>query len=154
MDVHKSQWRKPLLCREYYFFATENSRYFKLCSKTKGCSKKTNNAYLHLLQAQVDLRSTLCNWLLNRKFENENSKSLKRADKCVQSETVVPLSPQNENKVKSNVSPLPATVTAITENGGIITSLGSSLKIRIIIEIYGKGLELTDACNTTRVGQL
>ena len=122
--------------------------------KDKGLLKKTNNAYLHLLQAQVDLRSTLCNWLLNRKFENENSKSLKRADKCVQSETVVPLSPQNENKVKSNVSPLPATVTAITENGGIITSLGSSLKIRIIIEIYGKGLELTDACNTTRVGQL
>ena len=26
-------------CREYYFLATENSRYFTLCSKTKGYSK-------------------------------------------------------------------------------------------------------------------
>ena len=56
-----------------------------------------------------------------------------------------------ENKVKSNVSPWQATVKAITANGGIITSSGSSLEIRIIV-IYGKGLELTDACNTTRVG--
>ena len=52
----------------------------------------------HLLQAQVDPRSTLCNWLFNRQFENENSQSLKRPDKCVQSETGVLLSPQNENK--------------------------------------------------------
>ena len=52
----------------------------------------------HLLQAQVDPRSTLCNWLFNRQFENENSQSLKRPDKCVQSEMGVLLSPQNENK--------------------------------------------------------
>ena len=67
-------------------------------------------------------------WLLNRQFENENSQSLKRPDKCVQSETVVPLSPKNENKVKSNVSPWLATFTAIIPNGRIITSSGSSLK--------------------------
>ena len=40
MNVHSSQGREPLLCREYYFFSTENSRYFKLCSKIKGYSKK------------------------------------------------------------------------------------------------------------------
>ena len=55
------------------------------------------------------------------------------------SQKTVPLSPQNKNKVKSNVSPWVATVTAITANGGIITSSGSSLKIRIIV-IYMKGL--------------
>ena len=83
--------------------------------------------------------STLCNWLFNRQFQNENSQSLKGPDKCVQSETVVPLSPQNETKVKSNVSPSLASVTAVTTNGGIITSSGSSLKIRVIV-IYMKGL--------------
>ena len=34
----------------------------------------------------------------NRQFANENSHSKKRFDKYVQSETVVPLSPKNENK--------------------------------------------------------
>ena len=114
--------------------------------KDKKLLKKTNNAYLLLLQAPLDPRSTLCNWLFNRQFENEKSQSLKRHYKCVQLETVVPLSPQNENKVKSDVSRWLATVTAITANGGIITSLGSRLKIRIIV-IHGKGF----ACNTTRV---
>ena len=57
------------------------------------------NGYLHLLQAQVDPRSTLCNRLFNRKFKNENSQSLKWPDKCIESEMVEPLSPQNENKV-------------------------------------------------------
>ena len=52
--------------------------------KDKGLVKKTNNAYLHVLQAEVDSRlSTLCNRLLNRKFKNDNSQSLKRPDKCV-----------------------------------------------------------------------
>ena len=64
------------------------------------CSVVNDNACLHLLQAHEDPRSTLCNWLFNRQFENENSHSLKRFDKCVQSETVVPLSPKNENKKK------------------------------------------------------
>ena len=40
VDVYKSQWRECLLCREYDFFATENSGYFKLSSKTKGQTKK------------------------------------------------------------------------------------------------------------------
>ena len=62
-------------------------------------TQKMYNGYLHLLQAQVDPRSTLCNWLFNRKFKNENSQSLKWPDKCIQSEMVEPLSPQNENKV-------------------------------------------------------
>ena len=35
-----SQWREPLLCREYFFLATENSWYLKLSSKTKGYTKK------------------------------------------------------------------------------------------------------------------
>ena len=54
---------------------------------------KTNNAYFHLLQAQVDPRSTLCNGLFNRQFENEDSQSVKWPDNYVQSETIVPLSP-------------------------------------------------------------
>ena len=37
-----------LLCREYYFLDTENSRYFKLSSKTRGHTKR-NNEYLYLL---------------------------------------------------------------------------------------------------------
>ena len=96
-------------------------------------TQKTNNAYLHLLQAQVDPRSTLCNWLLNRQFENKNSQSLK------------PLSPQNENKVKSNVSPWLATVTTITANGGIITSSGSSLHRGTQQEYSSKPLKLNIA---------
>ena len=96
-------------------------------------TQKTNNAYLHLLQAQVDPRSTLCNWLLNRQFENKNSQSLK------------PLSPQNENKVKSNVSPWLATVTTITANGGIIASSGSSLHRGTQQEYSSKPLKLNIA---------
>ena len=80
--------------------------------KDEGLTQKTNNAYLHRLEAQVDPRSTLSNWLFNRQFENENSQSLKQPDKCVQSKTVVLLSPQSESKVKSNVSPWLATFTA------------------------------------------
>ena len=95
--------------------------------------------------AQQDPRSTLSNWLLNRQFENKNSQSLKRPDKCVQSETVVPLSPQNENKVKSNVSPWLATVTTITANGGIITSSGSSLHRGTQQEYSSKPLKLNIA---------
>ena len=93
----------------------------------------------------MDPRSTLCNWLLNRQFENKNSQSLKRPDKCVQSETVVPLSPQNENKVKSNVSPWLETVTTITANGGIITSSGSSLHRGTQQEYSSKPLQLNIA---------
>ena len=71
-------------------------------AQTKRDAQKTNyNMYLHLLQAHVDPRSTLCNWLFNGQFENENSHSLKRPNKCVQLETVVPLSPENENKNKA-----------------------------------------------------
>ena len=50
--------------------------------------------------AHVEPSSPLCKWLFDRQFENENSQSLKRAEKCVQAETVVPLSPKNENKKK------------------------------------------------------
>ena len=74
------------------------------CMLLRCCSVVNDNAYLHLLLAHVDPRSTLCNWLFNRQFENENSHSLKRFDKCVQSETVVPLSPKNKNKKKTESS--------------------------------------------------
>ena len=40
VEVYKSQRKEPLLCREYYFLATENSRYFELSSKTNGQTKK------------------------------------------------------------------------------------------------------------------
>ena len=86
--------------------------------------------------SKVDPRSTLCNWLFNRKFESENSQSLKRRGKCVQSGKVRHKTKTNS---ESNVSPWKATATAITANGAIITSSGSSLKIRIIV-IYMKGL--------------
>ena len=68
----------------------------------------------------------------NRQYKTEDSQSLKRPDKCVKSETVVPLSPQNEKKVKRNVSSWLATVMAITANGAENKPSVSSLKIRII----------------------
>ena len=54
--------------------------------------------------------------LLKKKNKQSISSSPSSTSGSVQSETV-PLSPQNENKVKSNVSPWVATVTAITANG-------------------------------------
>ena len=47
MDVLKSLGREPLLCREYFFLATQNSRYFKLSSKAKGHTKKKQKIRLY-----------------------------------------------------------------------------------------------------------
>ena len=47
----------PLFCREYYFFAKENSRYFKLYSKTRATQKRNNVYLLISFKAQVDPRS-------------------------------------------------------------------------------------------------
>ena len=44
-----------LLCREYYFLDTENSRYFILSSKTRGHTKRSN-ASLKLLSLSVASR--------------------------------------------------------------------------------------------------
>ena len=90
---------EPLLCLDYSFLLQKTADNLNYAQRQRD-AQKTNNMYLHLLQAHVDPRSTLCNWLFNRQFENENSHSLKRPDKCVQSETIVPLSPENENKKK------------------------------------------------------
>ena len=90
----------PLLCRDYSFLPQKTADNLNHVQRQRDAQKKNYNMYLHLLQAHVDQRSTLCNWLFNGQFENENSHSLKRSDKCVQSETVVPLSPENENKKK------------------------------------------------------
>ena len=90
---------EPLLCLDYSFLpqkTADNLNY----TQRKRDAQKTNNMYLHLLQAHVDPTSTLCNWLFNGQFEKENSHSLKRPNKCVQSETVVPLWPESENKKK------------------------------------------------------
>ena len=136
---------ESLFCAASITFLPQKTEDILNYAQRQRATQKTNNAYLHLLQAQVDPRSTLCNWLLNRQFENENSQSLKRPDKCVQSDTVVPLSPQNENKVKSNVSLWLATVTTITANGGIITSSGSSLYRGTQQEYSSKPLKLNIA---------
>ena len=78
---------------------TRNQQIFKLSSK-KRVTRKTSNVYLHPLQAQADPRSTLCNWLLNSQFKNENPQSLKRPAICVQSEMVVPLWSQRKQLLK------------------------------------------------------
>ena len=124
--------RASLFATSITFLPQKTAAILNYAQRQRATQKK-NNAYLHLHQAQVDPISTLCKWLFKRQFENENSQSLK----CVQSElteTLVPLSPQNEDKVKRSVSSLLATVKAITANGGIITSSGC------IIVIYMKGL--------------
>ena len=86
-----------LLCREYSFLPQKTADNLNYSQRQRD-AQKTNNAYLHLLQLHMDPRSTLCNWLFNRQFKNENSHSLKQPDKCVQLETAVPLSPKNKNK--------------------------------------------------------
>ena len=112
--------------------------------KRQRATQKRKNVYPHLLQAQVGPRSTLCNWLLtcDSQFENENSQSLKPGLTNASSQKpVIHLSPQKEKKVKINVAPWLAPVTAINAKGELITSSRSSLKIRIIV-IYMKGLGL------------
>ena len=85
-------------------------------------TQKTNNAYLHLVQAQVADKTRISPNPWNGPI------------KSFQSWTVVLLSPQNENKGKSNVSPWLETFSAITANAeGIITSSGFSLRIRITV---------------------
>ena len=90
---------EPLLCLDYSFLPQKTADNLNYAQRKRD-AQKTNNMYLHLLQAHVDPTSTLCNWLFNGQFEKENSHSLKRPNKCVQSETVVPLSPESENKKK------------------------------------------------------
>ena len=92
---------EPLLCLDYSFLPQKTADNLNYAQRKRDAQKTNYNMYLHLLQAHVDPTSTLCNWLFNGQFEKENSHSLKRPNKCVQLQTVVPLSPENENKKKA-----------------------------------------------------
>ena len=64
---------ESLSCAESITFLSQKTADILNYAKKQRAFQKTNNADLHLLQAQVDPRSTLCNWL----FKNEKKQKRK-----------------------------------------------------------------------------
>ena len=72
------------------FLPQKTADILNYASKTKGYSKNERCIFSSPSRTRESVIGSLT---LARQFENEDSQSLKLPDNCVQSETVVPLSP-------------------------------------------------------------
>ena len=96
--MYKSQWREPLLYREYLFLAAENTWYLMLSSKTKGHANNEQN----MSSSPSSTRESQIYG--KREFPILDTAWQMRKINFKQAKTVILLSPQKQNKVISYVA--------------------------------------------------